>query len=74
LCILFILSIFMNQAIAQLHHSWLQGLHPVLGNQQKVKAPWIVQQFKRFPVLRRIPARLIGIGVRPEHVKTREMK
>jgi 2-polyprenyl-6-methoxyphenol hydroxylase-like FAD-dependent oxidoreductase len=49
-------------------------LNAVLGNQQQVKAPWIVQQFKRFPVLRRIPARLIGIGVRPEHVKTREMK
>ena len=23
-----------------------------------------------FPVLRRIPARMVGIGVRPEHVRT----
>jgi hypothetical protein len=22
----------------------------------------------RFPILRRVPARLIGIGIRPEHV------
>jgi len=26
--------------------------------------------FNRFPVLRRLPARLVGLGVRPEHVKT----
>jgi hypothetical protein len=25
---------------------------------------------QRFPVLRRVPARLIGIGFRPEHVRT----
>jgi len=25
---------------------------------------------QRYPVLRRIPARLVGIGVRPEHVHT----
>ena len=29
--------------------------------------------FNRFPVLRRIPARLIGMGFRPEHVKTQEV-
>ena len=42
----------------------------VLGNSQPVVAPWFLQLFKRFPVLRRIPARLIGLGVRPEHVKS----
>jgi len=42
----------------------------VLGSSQPVAAPWVIQLFNRFPVLRRIPARLIGIGVRPEHVKT----
>jgi hypothetical protein len=26
--------------------------------------------FNTFPVLRRIPARVVGIGVRPEHVHT----
>jgi hypothetical protein len=27
---------------------------------------------RRWPFLRRIPARLIGIGFRPEHIKTPE--
>jgi hypothetical protein len=27
-----------------------------------------------FPLLRRIPARLVGLGVRPEHVQTPDTK
>ena len=46
----------------------------VLGNTQQVAVPSFVRLFKRFPVLRRIPARLIGIGVRPEHVRTPEVR
>ncbi len=42
----------------------------VLSTQQNFRTPWFLRLFKKFPVLRRIPARLIGIGVRPEHVKT----
>ena len=42
----------------------------VLATRQQVAAPWVIRLFKKFPVLRRIPARLIGIGVRPEHVRT----
>ena len=42
----------------------------VLGSSQPVAAPWVIRLFNRFPILRRIPARLIGIGVRPEHVRT----
>jgi len=45
-------------------------LSAVLGLQQQVQPPWFLRLFKKFPILRRIPARLIGIGVRPEHVKT----
>ena len=30
--------------------------------------PFALRMLQRFPVLRRIPARLIGMGVRPEHV------
>ena len=41
----------------------------VLGSQQ-VSLPWPLRLFRRFPILRRIPARLIGVGVRPEHVKS----
>jgi hypothetical protein len=29
---------------------------------------WPIQLMQRFPVLRRIPARLIGMGFRPEHI------
>ena len=47
-------------------------LSAVLGSQQQVRPPWFIRLFKRFPMLRRIPARLIGVGVRPEHVKTAE--
>ena len=41
-----------------------------LGSTQQFSPPWFLRLFKRFPVLRRIPARLIGIGVRPEHLRT----
>jgi 2-polyprenyl-6-methoxyphenol hydroxylase-like FAD-dependent oxidoreductase len=42
----------------------------VLGSTEPVVAPWFIKLFKRFPVLRRIPARFIGLGVRPEHART----
>jgi 2-polyprenyl-6-methoxyphenol hydroxylase-like FAD-dependent oxidoreductase len=32
--------------------------------------PLFIRMLERFPALRRIPARLIGLGIRPEHVKT----
>jgi 2-polyprenyl-6-methoxyphenol hydroxylase-like FAD-dependent oxidoreductase len=41
----------------------------VLGSRQ-VSLPWPVTLFQRFPILRRIPARLVGMGFRPEHVKS----
>jgi 2-polyprenyl-6-methoxyphenol hydroxylase-like FAD-dependent oxidoreductase len=34
--------------------------------------PWPVRLFNRWPVLRRLPARVIGLGFRPEHVETTE--
>jgi 2-polyprenyl-6-methoxyphenol hydroxylase-like FAD-dependent oxidoreductase len=37
---------------------------------EALEAPLPLRLFSRFPLLRRIPARLIGIGVRPEHVRT----
>ncbi|MBS0221131.1 MAG: FAD-dependent oxidoreductase [Proteobacteria bacterium] len=36
----------------------------------KVEVPFIVRLMQWFPVLRRLPARLMGMGVRPEHVRT----
>jgi 2-polyprenyl-6-methoxyphenol hydroxylase-like FAD-dependent oxidoreductase len=43
---------------------------PVLQRTRPLPAPWPLLLLRRFPYLRRIPARLIGIGVRPEHVAT----
>ncbi|AXN45383.1 3-(3-hydroxy-phenyl)propionate/3-hydroxycinnamic acid hydroxylase [Mycobacterium marinum] len=39
----------------------------VLGTSQQFKAPLPVRLIRRLPLLARIPARLIGMGVRPEH-------
>jgi 2-polyprenyl-6-methoxyphenol hydroxylase-like FAD-dependent oxidoreductase len=41
----------------------------VLGSTEPPVLPWAVALLARFPILARIPARLIGIGVRPEHVR-----
>jgi 2-polyprenyl-6-methoxyphenol hydroxylase-like FAD-dependent oxidoreductase len=30
--------------------------------------PWALKLLRRWPVLRRIPARVVGIGLRPEHI------
>src|SRR5215475_11251403 len=41
----------------------------VLESRQRPKPLLFFKLFSIFPVLRRIPARLIGIGIRPEHVR-----
>ena len=41
----------------------------VLGSTEALTPPLAVRLLARFPFLRRIPARLIGMGVRPEHVR-----
>jgi 2-polyprenyl-6-methoxyphenol hydroxylase-like FAD-dependent oxidoreductase len=45
----------------------------LLRAEQTPKAPLIFRLAGAFPVLRRIPARLIGIGIRPEHIRTPEV-
>ncbi len=42
----------------------------VLGGTQPLTLPWPLKFFTKWPMLRRIPARLVGVGFRPEHVKT----
>jgi 2-polyprenyl-6-methoxyphenol hydroxylase-like FAD-dependent oxidoreductase len=42
----------------------------VLASRETPRLPLIFRLVGRFPVLRRIPARLIGIGIRPEHIRT----
>jgi 2-polyprenyl-6-methoxyphenol hydroxylase-like FAD-dependent oxidoreductase len=44
----------------------------VLASQERPKPPQVFKLFNTFPILRRIPARLIGVGIRPEHVQTPE--
>jgi 2-polyprenyl-6-methoxyphenol hydroxylase-like FAD-dependent oxidoreductase len=39
-------------------------------SQQRPKPPLIFKLFNVFPALRRFPARLLGLGIRPEHVQT----
>ena len=57
---------------------WLQVqvqnrvLSPVLKGTERPKPPLAAKLLQRFPVLRRLPARLVGMGIRPEHIHTPE--
>ena len=48
-------------------------LRRVLGSQQPLQLPWLLRMLRWWPVLRRIPARLIAVGFRPEHIRTPEI-
>jgi 2-polyprenyl-6-methoxyphenol hydroxylase-like FAD-dependent oxidoreductase len=48
-------------------------LKRALENRGEVKVPVAMRLLQRFPVLRRIPARLVGLGIRPEHVRLRTL-
>ena len=50
-------AVAQNQVIRRV----LERKAPITG------APWPVRMLTRFPVLRRIPARFLGMGIRPEH-------
>ncbi|MBV8889587.1 MAG: FAD-dependent oxidoreductase [Alphaproteobacteria bacterium] len=45
-------------------------LDRVLGSETPLKAPWFVKMFNQVPWLRGIPARVVGVGFRPEHVRS----
>lgn len=45
-------------------------IRPVLTGSGKLSPPFAVRLIARFPFLRRISARMIGLGFRPEHVQT----
>ncbi len=45
-----------------------------LGDGKALEAPLPLRLMARFALLRRIPARLVGMGVRPEHVHTPDMR
>lgn len=46
---------------------------PILATPGPPAPPLLVRLLTRVPILNRIPGRLVGMGVRPEHVETREM-
>ena len=48
-------------------------LGPALRNKTpRRRLPLLLKLLQQFPVLRRIPARMLGLGFRPEHVRTPE--
>src|SRR5262249_40832466 len=46
----------------------------VLTNGDRLSPPFAIRLLELIPFLRRIPARMIGLGVRPEHVQTSNTK
>jgi 2-polyprenyl-6-methoxyphenol hydroxylase-like FAD-dependent oxidoreductase len=44
----------------------------VLGSQDKIAPPFVLKLLRAIPLLRRIPARIVGMGIRPEHIRTPE--
>jgi 2-polyprenyl-6-methoxyphenol hydroxylase-like FAD-dependent oxidoreductase len=47
-----------------------RAIDPLMRGVPITAPPLPARLFDKFPLLRRLPARLIGIGVRPEHVRT----
>jgi 2-polyprenyl-6-methoxyphenol hydroxylase-like FAD-dependent oxidoreductase len=61
----------MTQSVQVFAHKRL--IKPALGHQAPLKRlPLPLALLRRFPFLLRIPARLVGLGARPEHVRTPE--
>jgi 2-polyprenyl-6-methoxyphenol hydroxylase-like FAD-dependent oxidoreductase len=46
----------------------------VLSSNTRPSPPFVVKLLDRVPYLRRIPARLLGVGIRPEHIHTPEVR
>jgi 2-polyprenyl-6-methoxyphenol hydroxylase-like FAD-dependent oxidoreductase len=62
----------MTQGVQVFAHKRFIG--PALSKKEPLRRlPLPLVLLRRFPLLRRIPARLVGVGVRPEHVHTPEL-
>jgi 2-polyprenyl-6-methoxyphenol hydroxylase-like FAD-dependent oxidoreductase len=44
---------------------------PTLAGTRPLRPPWPMRLLDALPILQRIPARLLGLGVQPEHVRTK---
>jgi hypothetical protein len=42
----------------------------VLSRTRELEVPWALRALRVVPALRRIPGRMFGMGVRPEHVRS----
>jgi 2-polyprenyl-6-methoxyphenol hydroxylase-like FAD-dependent oxidoreductase len=59
----------MTQRLQVFAHKKL--LTPALRNKTEIRRlPFVLKLLQTFPMLRRIPARVLGLGLRPEHVRT----
>jgi 2-polyprenyl-6-methoxyphenol hydroxylase-like FAD-dependent oxidoreductase len=59
----------MTQRLQIFAHKRVLG--PTLGERTPItQLPLALKLLERFPILRRIPARVIGLGFRPEHIHT----
>jgi 2-polyprenyl-6-methoxyphenol hydroxylase-like FAD-dependent oxidoreductase len=56
-----------TQTVQLVIQNW--GIDPVLASGATPKVPWIVALLQRLPMLQRIPATVIGVGFRAEHVR-----
>jgi 2-polyprenyl-6-methoxyphenol hydroxylase-like FAD-dependent oxidoreductase len=43
-----------------------------LASEGELRPPLLLRLLRNFPLLRRIPARVLGLGIRPEHIRTPE--
>jgi 2-polyprenyl-6-methoxyphenol hydroxylase-like FAD-dependent oxidoreductase len=57
----------LTQSVQVMVQNWI--ISNVLRGTRTPKPPWPVGMLGRYPVLRRLPARIIGIGFRPEHIR-----
>jgi 2-polyprenyl-6-methoxyphenol hydroxylase-like FAD-dependent oxidoreductase len=46
---------------------------PVLATASTGRPPWILRHLQSIPLLRTLPARFVAIGVRPEHIETKQL-
>jgi hypothetical protein len=62
-----LLATRVTQRIQVLLHD--RVIRPSLAARTWKKPPFLARWFRRWPILRRIPARLVGLGIRPEQVR-----
>jgi 2-polyprenyl-6-methoxyphenol hydroxylase-like FAD-dependent oxidoreductase len=65
---------FPTRVIQALQVRIQQGIHHRRNTLEKTGVPLFMRWAERYPLLRRIPARLVGMGIRPEHVHSPEIR